>query len=114
MVDTYLDIFFDKTHNSLICLYGPDTYLYDPFLNYFANKNSIFKIKNSVRTIYLYDQFNDPMMKYKYDRTFYRVMERQEPTLLNRGPYTLFPASQNIMQVMYLQQMLLEKPWILH
>ena len=95
MVDTYLDIFFDKTHNSLICLYGPDTYLYDPFLNYFANKNSIFKIKNSVRTIYLSDQFNDPMMKYKYDRTFYRVMERQEPTLLNRGPYTLFPASQN-------------------
>lgn len=95
MVSTYLDIFYDSTHNSLISHYKDDKYLYDPFMTYFINTHGLFEQKNSFKVIRLTDQMNDPYFKIKYERSLYRLIERQDPMLINQVPYNLVVAAAN-------------------
>lgn len=95
MIQVYLHMYYDDTHNSLIAPYPGGGYLFDPFLAYFVNKNQVLKIKNGITSILLTDQFDDPYLKLKYERSFYRIVERRDISLLNTISYNLFPAYVN-------------------
>lgn len=99
MMHVYLHMYYDKIHNSLLVPYHlpgyTSDYLYDPFLAYFINSNNILGVKNGFSTIVLTDQFNDPMMKLKYERSIYRLIERRDISLLHNVPYNIIPAYTN-------------------
>lgn len=102
MIQVYLHMFYDEVHNSLLTPYPPTGgYLYDPFLAFFINKHQLLKQKNGITTILLTDQFSDPMMKMKYERSLYRLIERQDISLLHNVPYNLFPATANMNSSFY-------------
>lgn len=92
MVTTYLDMYYDEKHNSVLS-YADDGsgYVYDQYLTYFINSHNLLENPNSIRTYILSTQIEDPRFEVKYERSIYRIFERQDVTLLNPIWYNYIP-----------------------
>lgn len=89
MVNTYLTLFYDERHNSLLGeVNGPWLRLYDPLQTEFINKHNLFNKKRDYKTIVLTEQFPDSKRKIKYEKSVYRFLERRDSTLVNNFKYT--------------------------
>lgn len=95
MVELYLNLYYNERYNCLLADVG-EFKLYDPLMSVFINKNSLFNRKNDIRTIILSEEFDDPKRKYKYEKSFYRYIERRDMKLLNNFKYTLFSGVNNV------------------
>lgn len=93
MVKTYLTLFYSERYNSLLGELGTAQKLYDPFQTAFINKHSLFNKKNNLQAIILTDQFTDQRRRIKYEKSFYRVVERRDPKLMKEFKYTTYPAT---------------------
>lgn len=95
IVELYLNIYYSDRYNCLLATDGSYKY-YDPLMSVFINKNGLFNRKNNFDTIILSEEFTDPRRKYKYEKSFYRYVERRDKTLLSNFKYTVFPGINNI------------------
>lgn len=95
IVETYLHLFYSDQHNSLLCYTEGGKMLYDQYMSYFVNEHHLLEIPNSIKTYVLTDQFCDHRFQIKYERSFYRMIERQDISLLNQFPFNLFVAGAN-------------------
>lgn len=83
MIDFYIAMFYNKRHNVFLAPYNSTEYLYDPYQNEFINKNRLFDEKKSLTTLVLTKQVNDPKEVYKYNKSFYKLIEMQDMQLLD-------------------------------
>lgn len=92
IVTTYLDMYYDSKHNSLLSYSDDgDGYVYDQYLGYFVNSHNLLENPNSIKSYVLTDQVDDPRFDVKYERTLYRIFERQDVSLLNPIWYNYLP-----------------------
>lgn len=91
MVNTYMNIFYDDKHNSLLGDFDSVKKVFDPFQVQFINKHGLFNRKRRLNVIILTDQFEDPKRKIKYEKSIYRCIERRDMSRLSTFQYTLFP-----------------------
>ena len=90
MVNTYLTIFYDVRHNSLLGeVSGPWLRLYNPLQTEFINKHQLFNEKNNLECLILTDEVEDTQRKLKYAKSMYRLFEIRDLKLLTPFKYTL-------------------------
>ena len=95
IAQSYLYLFYDDTHNSLITYTNYGKRLYDQYLNHFVNIHKLLEVNQSIKSYMMTDQFCDHRFQVKYERSFYRVIERRDVSLINPFPYNLFIAGAN-------------------
>lgn len=93
IADTYLKLFYDSKHNSLLGDLGKGKKLYDPFQTDFVNKHSLFNKKNNLKTILLTEQIDDNKHKLKYEKSIYRFIERRDYRRVNNFRFAYFQGS---------------------
>lgn len=92
IADTFVTLFYNDRHNSILGEIGPNMKLFDPLQAQFINKYSLFNKKNNFKTIILTDQFTDSKRKIKYENSIYRLIETRDMKRLSRFPYRIYPA----------------------
>lgn len=94
MVSTYISTYYNERHN---CFLGPDSstgkYLYDPFMSKFIDDHGLFNRKDSYSAIVLSQQFTDTRRSFKYEKSIYRFIERNDIGKINKFYYQLVPAT---------------------
>lgn len=95
MVQLYLSIFYTEKYNSLLGEMGDGNLLYDPFMTEFINSHGLFYRKDSLSSVFLTDQFRDSKRKLKYERSVYRMFEKQTIAGMTTFPYTIFKGTAN-------------------
>lgn len=93
MVSTYLALFYNDRYNCLLGDIGKGQKLYDPYQTEFINKHSLLNRKNNLKTIILTDQIDDKLQRIKYEKSVYRLIERQDYTRIHNFNYTIFQGS---------------------
>lgn len=91
MVQTYLALFYNEKHNCLLGEYEDHHRLYDPLMNVFVNKHSLFNRKKDLKTLIFTDQWSDPKRRLKYEKSVYRFIERRDLSLINNFYYYELP-----------------------
>jgi hypothetical protein len=93
MANTYMTLFYDERHNCLIGDLGAGTRLYDPYMNEFANKHSLFNRKNNLKTVLFTNQLEDKTHRLKYEKSVYRFIERRDYSRVHNFKFTYFQGS---------------------
>lgn len=95
MVQTYISIFYSTKYNCLLGELDGDKKIYDPFQTQFINNHMLFKIKGDYSTIRLSNETTDAKRRIKYERSVYRLLERQNVDIISRFPFTFTPGIAN-------------------
>ena len=94
MADTYVSIYYNQKHN---CFLGPDEvsgkFLYDPFMSVFIDKHGLFNRPDGYTAIVLSEQFTDTRRSFKYEKSIYRFIERNDERKLSKFNYQLLPGT---------------------
>lgn len=93
MVSTYMALFYNDRYNCLLGDIGKGQKIYDPYQTEFINKHSLLNRKNNLKTIILTDQIDDRLQRIKYEKSVYRLIERQDYTRIHNFNYTVFQGS---------------------
>lgn len=94
MADTYVSIYYNQKHN---CFLGPDEvsgkFLYDPFMSVFIDKHGLFNRPDGYSAIVLSEQFTDTRRSFKYEKSIYRFIERNDERKISKFNYQLLPGT---------------------
>lgn len=94
MADTYVSIYYNQKHN---CFLGPDEvsgkFLYDPFMSVFIDRHGLFNRPDGYTAIVLSEQFTDTRRSFKYEKSIYRFIERNDERKLSKFNYQLLPGT---------------------
>lgn len=94
IADTYVSIYYNSKHN---CFLGPDEIrgknLYDPFMSMFIDKHGLFNRPDGYTAIVLAEQFTDARRTFKYEKSIYRFIERNDIRKISKFNYQLLPGT---------------------
>lgn len=95
MVELYLNLYYSDRYNCILANDGAYKY-YDPLMSVFINKNGLFNKKTDLNTIILSEEYTDTKRKYKYEKSFYRYIERRDNDLLTNFKFYTFLGVNNV------------------
>ena len=99
--DTYYSIFYSERHNCFLGDMGSGFLLYDPYQTEFINKHALFNERSNLVSIILTEQFTDPKRKLKYEKSVYRLLERQDLKLVNNFNFIFYPGINQLESTFY-------------
>ena len=80
-------MFYSEKHNVFLGMTEEGRYYYDPYQTEFVNKHRLFTERNSLTSLILTDQVEDPKRAIKYARSIYRYFELRDMRLLSNFTY---------------------------
>ena len=90
IASTYMSMFYSDRHNCFLGEIEPNIYVYDALQTEFINKHSLFVTKKSFQTLILTDQYTDPKRRLKYEKSVYRLIERQNKDLMQNFKFITY------------------------
>jgi hypothetical protein len=96
LAELYVSIFYSEKHNVFLGEIGPNRYIYDIYQTIFINKHSLFNKRNNLQALILTEQFHDNKEKIKYEKSIYRLFERQDIRLLSNFFFCTYHGSSRI------------------
>lgn len=91
IAEFYKSMFYNDIHNVFLAEIGFGKFLYDPLQTEFINKHRLFRERNSLTSLILTDQYDDPKRKLKYAKSVYKFIELREMKLLSNFKYVTRP-----------------------
>lgn len=90
IANTYMAMFYSDKHNCFLGELEPNIYVFDPLQTEFINKHKLFVIKKSFQTLVLSEQYTDPKRRLKYEKSVYRLIERQNKDLMDNFKFVTY------------------------
>lgn len=87
IAEFYSGMFYSEKHNVFLGMTEEGRYYYDPYQTEFVNKHRLFTERNSLTSLILTDQVEDPKRAIKYARSIYRYFELRDMRLLSNFTY---------------------------
>lgn len=95
LCNTYMAFYYNERYNCFLADFGNGMKLFDPFQLEFIMEHQLFKRRNSIDSIFMGEQFEDPRRKIKYQKTIYRFVEKMDMNKLSSFNYVVFPGVNN-------------------
>jgi hypothetical protein len=86
-------MFYNKRHNVFLAPYKTTGKLFDQYQTEFINKHGLFNEKNSIESLRLTKQINDPKEKYLYNKSVYKLFEMRDLNLLRQFKFVTIGAT---------------------
>lgn len=101
IAEFYHGMFYNERHNVFLGIDEEGRLLYDPYQTEFINKHRLFTEKNSITSMILTDQIEDPKRAIKYAKSIYRYFELRDLRLLSNFTYQTRPGMSELTSSFY-------------
>lgn len=87
--NTYLTLYYDERYNCILGDMPCCNKFYDPFMTMFINHHRLFNQSNDLNSLVLSLEGEDSKRKIKYEKSFYRFIEKQDIRYISNFYYSL-------------------------
>lgn len=101
IAEFYYGMFYNERHNAFLGPNEDGRLYYDPLQTLFINKHRLFTERNSITSLILTEQVEDPKRAIKYAKSIYRFFELRDMRLLSNFTYLVRPGMSEIESSFY-------------